>query len=266
MNNNFSNNLNYIIKVFFNVDTFVPFLIGSLCLGIFSNALYDTIKKLMGESIPSFLIIAVGSLLIFILAAVIFTLRLSQATKARSAPFLDNKDKPKKHKGLILLVSKKQPCQVAIEYHLPDLKQCWLICSTKTSPEAEAIRSQYGDKIIINPPIIINDVFDPSEYYQEVDKIYSDKPSNWQESDIIADFAGMTANGSVGMALVCNEKNRPLQYTPAVIDPKTGGITGSAEPIEIKLKYLRSLPLQTANRVIVPPHSPSADRKLPPQA
>jgi hypothetical protein len=237
MNNNFNNNLNRAIKIFFNVETFVPFLIGSLCLGIFSNALYDAIKKSIGESIPNFLIIAGSSFSIFSLAAIVFTLRLSYATKPRLDPLLARKDKPKKHKGLILLVSRQQPCQIAIEYHLPELRQCWLICSKKSESEADAIRSMYGDKITIDEPIRINDVYDPLEYYDLIDKIYNEQlPADWQESDVISDFVGMTANGSVGMALICYEKNRPLQYTPAVINRETDNIDGSAHPIEIKLQ------------------------------
>jgi hypothetical protein len=237
VSNNFNSNLNRAIKIFFNVETFVPFLIGSLCLGIFSNALYDAIKKSIGESIPNFLIIAGSSLLIFSLAAIIFTLRLSHTTQAKIDPLLAKKDTPKKHPGLILLVSRQQPCQVAIEFHLPELKQCWLICSLKSLPDAQALRTEYGDKIIIDEPIVIEDVYDPLEYAKRIDLIYTKKlPKDWQESDIIADFAGMTANGSVGMALLCYAKNRPLQYTPAVVDKATGNITGSANPIEIKLQ------------------------------
>jgi hypothetical protein len=237
MSNNFNSNLNRAIKIFFNVETFVPFLIGSLCLGIFSNALYDAIKKSIGESIPNFLIIAGSSLFIFSLAAIIFTLRLSHATQAKTDPLLAKKHTPKKHQGLILLVSNQQPCQVAIEFHLPQLKQCWLICSNRSLPDAQALKGKYGDQVIIDEPIIINDVYNPSEYAAWIDRIYTEMlPKDWQESDIIADFAGMTANGSVGMALLCSNKNRPLQYTPAVIDPKTGRIIGSADPIEINLQ------------------------------
>jgi hypothetical protein len=237
MANNFNSNLNRAIKIFFNVETIVPFLIGSFCLGIFSNALYDTLKKTIGEDTFSLLKIGGSSLLIFTLAAIVFTLRLNQATQAKLDPLLATKDNPSQYKGLILLVSRQQPCQIAIEFHLPELKQCWLICSLKTLPEAQALRAEYGDKIIIDEPIVIEDVYDPLEYAKRIDLIYTKKlPKDWQESDIIADFAGMTANGSVGMALLCYAKNRPLQYTPAVVDKATGNITGSANPIEIKLQ------------------------------
>ncbi len=241
MSNNFNANLNRAIKVFFNVETFIPFLIGSLCLGIFSNALYDAIKKSIGESIPNFLIIAGSSLLIFSLAAIIFTLRLSHATQAKVDPLLAKKATPKKHQGLICLVSNQQPCKVAIEFHLskPELKlkQCWLICSIRSLPDAQALRAEYRDRVTIDEPIVIEDVYNPLEYVQKIESIYTDKlPKGWQASDIIADFAGMTASASVGMALLCYAKNRPLQYTPAVVDPNTGRITGSAEPIEINLQ------------------------------
>jgi hypothetical protein len=237
MSNNFNGNLDRAIKTFFNVETITPFLIGSLCLGIFSNAIYDLIKKSLGESIPNFALIALSAFLIFILAAVFFSWRLSRISQVKTDPLLATKDRPQRHKGLILLVSRQQTCQVAIDFHLPELKQCWLICSTKSQPEAQVIRSMYVNQVVIDEPIVINDVYDPVEYARAIDRIYTkDLPKDWQESDIIADFAGMTANGSVGMALICYYNNRSLQYTPAVMDKVTGQITGSAEPIEIKLQ------------------------------
>lgn len=57
-------------------------------------------------------------------------------------------------------------------------------------------------RIFFNPePIVINDIYDPLEFYRQVKRIYQNLPNNWTKKDIIADFTGMTAQGSVGMAL-----------------------------------------------------------------
>ncbi len=57
------------------------------------------------------------------------------------------------------------------------------------------------------------------EFMNVIDRIYTNAakpPESWQESDIISDYTGMTAHGSVEMALVCKTNNRSLQHTPAV--------------------------------------------------
>jgi hypothetical protein len=237
VNNNFNSYLKRAFKIAYNVETILPLIFSSMILGMFFSALYDLIKKTIGDNIPTLLTILASTIFIVILAPIAIGLGLRQAAKAKSDPLLATKDNPKPHQGLILLVSRQQPCHVAIDFHGTTLKQCWLICSTKTLPEAQAIREFYRHKIVIDEPIAINDIYDPLEFVNEVNLIYTERlPNGWQESDIISDFSGMTANGSVGMALICYAKDRPLQYTPAVVDPETNRITGSANPIEIKLQ------------------------------
>ncbi len=237
MKNNLTNYIKRGFKIAYNVDNILPLICSSLVLTLSIGIIQDLIKRNIGTSNSNLLMMLFVTLALLILAPIAIGLGLRQTAKAKSDRLLADRDNPKPHKGLILLVSNQQPCRVAIDFHKQALKQCWLICSLKTLPEAQAIQKFYQNEIVIDDPIVINDVFDPTEFMRVIDTIYTKKlPQGWLEADVISDFSGMTANGSVGMALVCNAKNRPLQYTPAVREPETDRIIGSANPIEIKLQ------------------------------
>jgi hypothetical protein len=241
MKNNLTKYIKRGFKLAYNVDNILPLICSSLVLTLPISIIQDGIKKNIGTSNSNLLMLLFVTLALVILAPIVIGLGLRQTAKAKSDPLLASKDRPQLHKGLILLVSNEQPCQVAIDFHLQQntLKQCWLICSIETLPIAQSIRSFNQDKITIDDPIVINDIYDPAQFIGVIDTIYNNAvktPKIWRESDIIADFSGMTANGSVGMALACNAKNRPLQYTPAKREAGTNKIIGSSEPIEIKLQ------------------------------
>lgn len=203
-------------KVFFNPETILPFMLGSVFLSIFGSSVYDILKNALGSQTSDLVKIAIGALLIFLLSAGVAYWSISRriADRDRDSLFLKKK-KPRKYRGLILLVSKIEPCEQAIRYHLPELKRCWLVCSEQSLSTAEELRQKFP-QVCQDTPIVIKDVYDPREFCDHIDDIYCKYlPQDWAESDVIADFTGMTAHGSVGMALATLGTNRPLQYTPA---------------------------------------------------
>ena len=223
-----------VAKRFFNPETLISFLIGTICLSIFSNAASDILKEIFGSSILSLTIIAIASILILIFC--VWSVHKSLTTNLQ--PIDLGKSAPRKHKGLILLVSREEPCRKAIEHHYPRLECCWLICSSQTSSVAEKLQHNYS-QIKIPQPLVINDVYDPIEFSHAVMKIYDCLPNGLTKNDVIADFTGMTAQGSVGMTIasLLMRKSR-LQYTPAEL--RDGKPTGnSLNPIEIVLSKKR---------------------------
>jgi hypothetical protein len=180
--------------------------------------------------------IAVSALFIFALSVLLawYAIDRRLANLSRRT-FIIGKRSPKRFRGLILLVSQDETCRKAIQYHLPTLERCWLICSTKTLNLAEQIAKDYPHTCL-ESPIVINDIYDPIEFRNVITDIYTDRlPQGWIDKDIIADYTGMTASATAGMILSCISTDRPLQYTPAHIDPQTGTILGSLDPIEITL-------------------------------
>lgn len=142
--------------------------------------------------------------------------------------------RPAPRRGLILLVSRGDTCRKAIEYHRPLLERCWLICSAKSYPVAEELRRAFQE-VQIPEPIVIRDINNPLEYSDAVNDIYEHLPDGWREDDVMADYTGMTAHGSVGMALACLAPVRPLEYVPARYDDQLQAIE-ALDPIEILLQ------------------------------
>ncbi|MEH1797026.1 MULTISPECIES: CRISPR-associated protein [unclassified Nostoc] len=218
-------------KIFFNPETLVPFIIGTIFLSVLGNALTQILFNVFGTTTTAAVGIALGSVLIFMFSVWFLAKSLS---KVRSPEIDLGKLPPKKHKGLMLLVSRHEPCKKAIEYHLPELEYCWLICSSQSLDLAKKLKQDFPT-LKIAEPIVVNDIYDPLEFYQVVKKIYKNLPPGWTIEDAIADFTGMTAQGSVGMVLASLSVQSLLQYTPAEF--KDGQPTGySLNPIEITLK------------------------------
>lgn len=225
------NNFSKAAKIFFNPETLIPFIIGTMFLSVLGNALTQLLFNIFGTTTSAAVGIALGSVLIFIFS--VWFLARSLA-KMRSPEIDLGKIPPKKHKGLMLLVSRDEPCRKAIEYHLPQLEYCWLICSSQSIDIAKKLKQDFP-QLKIYDPIVVNDIYDPLEFYHVVRKIYKNLPKGWTIEDAIADFTGMTAQASVGMVLASLSVQSPLQYTPA--ESNDAQPTGrSFNPMEITLK------------------------------
>lgn len=225
--------LSYITKKFFNPETLIPFLIGSLVLSIFSNSISKILENTIGGTTQAQIKILMGALVIFLFCV----WWLSELLRVTSPVISLGKAQPCPHKGLILLVSREEPCRKAIKFHLPKLEYCWLICSTQSQDIAQNIKDEFSSNSLLKfpEPLIVNDVYEPLEFSKVVEKIYLNLPKSLREQDVICDFTGMTAQASVGMVLTSLFIKTKLQYTPAEI--ADGKLTGrSLEPIEITLK------------------------------
>jgi hypothetical protein len=231
------NTLSQAIKIVFNPETILPFLVGSVFLAIFGNAIYDVFKKFFGDTIPDLIKIAVIALAILAAAVGIISWVIAQRLTRLTTdiPFeIQQKALDRQYPGLILLVSQSEACETAIRFHLPTLKRCWLICSPQTLEKANDLCQRFSS-VCLDPPLVINDIYNPLAFRSCVNSIYNTRlPQGWQQSETIADYTGMTAHSSVGTVLACVGSNRPLQYTPAKFDAQNR-IIGSLNPIRIWL-------------------------------
>ncbi len=228
-----TNRLSSVARVFFTYTpkALAPFLIGAMFLSVVGNAVYGLLTDLLGTTRWALIGITVGALLIFLLCLWLVTMVMTQMGR----PLRAYTCTPEKHKGLILLVSRTEACEKAITSHRSILQQIWLLCSAKTLHIAEQIRDANAD-LVVNEPIVINDLNNPLEVKGWIEQIYAGLPSDWEESDLIADYTGMTAHCSVGVALACLSPTRHLQYTPAIFDANLNAV-GSGEPIEVRLDW-----------------------------
>lgn len=218
-------------SVFFSPETLVPFLVGSIFLAVLGSAVWEILFTLVTDlnnnnSLLAAAQLGVGSLLIFILSVLLF----AKGLRHMDPETLTDARTPHPHRGLILLVSREEPCRVAIQHHADRLERCWLLHSDQTKSVADALAQTYGGKRISFKQIHVNDIHDPMEFYQHVRRIYTQLPPGWTQQQVIADYTGMTANASVGMVLASLTPKGPLQYTPVNPNRKE-----SMAPIEIVL-------------------------------
>lgn len=223
-----------------DIPTFVAAIIG---VGLLQAVTYDLIK-LIGSGWA----ILVGVLLTSILMLVLVYYRVRQTLKR----LMNTELKPKvlafasPHRGLILLVSNnwKEPgtippaCQSALEHHWATLDYCWLLYSSQSEDEKnattayiEAKNSSTARTVRIEGDILIADVYSIEEVRDRIDTIYRQLPDALLETDVIADFTGMTVLASVGMVLACLNPERMMQYTPQ------NASGGSFAPHAVVLSY-----------------------------
>ncbi|HIK42615.1 hypothetical protein [Thermoleptolyngbya sp. M55_K2018_002] len=238
MRNTLTEAISQAIKIVFNAETILPFFIGSVCLGIFGNAVYDLLQSWLGDDATALVRIALISLLILVgaIATVSWLISRQIALLPAHVPFeVEQKKLEQTYLGLILLVSNPAACETALRFHLPRLERCWLVCSRDSLEKALELRRKFPE-VCIDDPIVMNDVYDPLKFRDCVDGVYRTRlPEGWSEQDVITDYTGMTAHATVGAVLACINTARPLQYTPARTDDKTGKIIGSHEPIRVRL-------------------------------
>jgi hypothetical protein len=207
--------------------------VGATVLSVFGNAVTLMLTNWLGVTSSAAFKIALGALLVFFLSVWVLAKGLRRLRP--QVLNLSQHPRPAKRKGLILLVSRAETSRAAIAYHQPMLERCWLLCSTRSLPLAQAMCHEF-DKIEFSEPIVVNDVNDPLEFRARVSEVYEKLPAGWSDEDVIGDYTGMTAHGSVGMVLASLAPHRPLQYTPAHYDEQLKA-TEPLDPIEIVLDW-----------------------------
>lgn len=220
--------------IFFNPETLLPFLLGSIFLAVFSNAIWQIlfdffVQHTDGNTTLAALQIGVGALIVFIASVLLF----ARGLRRMEPQVLDKAQIPAKHQGLILLVSNENACEVAITHHTPDLKTCWLLYSEKTRAIALSLEAKFATEKIDFKQIPIENIYDPKEFYKKIRRIYATLPQSLRPQEVIADYTGMTAHASVGMVLATLTASTavPLQYTP--VNPNR--LNESLAPMEIVL-------------------------------
>jgi len=233
--------------IFFNPQTLLPFLFGSVFLAVLGSAVWQILLDLVGKltggnTTLAAILIGLGSLLIFLVSVRLF----AQGLRKLEPQTIADAQIPSKHRGLILLVSQKVPCQIAIQHHLPTLERCWLLYSAESQDMADFLQNAFSQFELAFKLIRVNDVYNPLEFYQHVRRIYAQLPQGWSPQQVIADYTGMTAHGSVGIVLasLAASPHTPLQYTPA--DPNHPG--ASLTPMEIVLRPQTATPKSERHR------------------
>ena len=229
------------------LDSRIPllFVAGAILLELVGSALYDLTKLGTGSAL-GVLVVLIGSFLLFLVVAVLFT---SIARRLKPKVGLSVPGKPvRRRKGLIALVSYGRlsdiPAAGAIAYHLGEsdggergpLRHCWLIATKPPDEEAGEstngvavriseppqssarnaldLRERYAGKVDTIEVITIADADDPEATFVAVEEAYrrARKHHELRRKQIIADFTGGTKSMTAGMVLACAAPDRHLEY------------------------------------------------------
>ena len=222
------------LQALFSPGAVWPFLIGAAAVGVLGNAVYDLLLALFCWNFSaadwSTFFVLILSIIVLIGAAWFFSRIID---RLQPLPPITNTQAPHVHKGLILLVSREEPCRKAIDYHSDHLVFCRFIYSTKSADIATKLAAELKSRGIDADVELVLDVLNPLEIQGKVEAIYDNLPAGLQEADVIVDFTGMTAVASVGAVLGCVNRPRHIEYVPAVYDDEGRGIRSYEDPIEI---------------------------------
>jgi len=215
------------------------FIIGTATLSLGLQALYDFAnepQKFQG-----------GYVLAIVAGIVAVALLVVSATRRKVIGWVGIKEehKPDKCAGLILLLGPSEAAApVALDYHLPVLRHCWMIATTASLKTAATLAERYrtrGIQVYWGEP---NYVVDPDQLQSTYDLIIrivemEAMQAGLQPHEIIADITGGMKPMTAGMALACLARHRNMQYIKAPRDEAGQPLEGApAEPIRIDTAFV----------------------------
>lgn len=227
------------VLLFLETRSIVLFIVGAICIGVVSNAVYDWLMDWLG---PNPLVVFILGLVAFIALVVFvhwfreFAQRRARNSRLRAEEY----ETPQCKRGCIVLVSQVEAAKTGLKPHLDSLQRCWLIHSAQSKEQAEDVARWLDDNkdgAVVVELRQVDDVSNPIEFYKVVGSIYSSLPSGLQPNDVIADFTGLTKNASVGMVLACLDADRELQYVAEERRADGTGTRRSLPPRAIVLSW-----------------------------
>lgn len=222
-----------IFKLLFTPEVIAPFLVGSLALGVASDAIYDLLKDYHGGGSAAYWQILLLAAIALLIAAMVMFLVLIRRTRERV--LVINKPHPATRKGLIVLVSQQDTLRKAFDYHQATLERGWLIATAQSWALATEFKSQHENNARQIELLLLRDEFDWQECKTSIDKVFQQLPAGWQNDDVITDFTGLTKLATAGAILASLVANRPMQYVPGIYEERDGKrvAVAAADPIEI---------------------------------
>lgn len=187
-----------------------------LGVGVVGNLIAATVTLWTGTS--------VWQIGLWIASILVLLIGVWGISRSQDLVLVPEDQRPEKYPGLIVLVGTgrpgedpmKQSAGIAISYHQPILKTCWLIATggeKGSLPIAQILEDQCRVVGIEAHIRTLADPFSVQESYDLVERIYTEEVSaaDLVEDQAIADFTGGVKPMSAGMILACGE-TRPMQY------------------------------------------------------
>ena len=155
-----------------------------------------------------------------------------------------------KHRWLIALASPPpgiDSAAAAIRYHLPTLERVYLICSAGAAPDscaaATALRDQFVAAALLRREQVIlielsrPDFEDLEAIRRTIEEIYSGRPEDVAQEDIVIDITGGRKTTSAGALLAGLPRGRHLEVVTAEEFNAAGHVVKAGEPYQILVDY-----------------------------
>lgn len=234
---------------FFDSKRVATFLAGAVAVAVLGNAAYDLLKRAAGDDARVLAGVAAGAVGLLVGAAGLLTwwaARPGVIVPPRGVPAVPRR-------GLVLLVSRAEPCREVIRHHRSAVRRVWLVCSPDSAPVAQAVAADpelTADGRAVEV-LTVDDVYDPRGVFDAVvGGVFGRLPPGWTPADVIGDFTGLTAPASVGLVLGCLQAGGAVEYTPAEYDADRRPVR-PLPPVEVTFA-------RTGGRPQWRPHRPAA--------
>lgn len=202
------------------------FLLGTVVLAVFGNAVYDLLVALISPAwdlgaILRLAALSAGSLAA--LAAVVGALWLWYNARRRPppVPIAPAQALERAYAGLVVFVSENPQAseRAAIGHHLRggELRQLWLIVSREAQGKAQGLitwlRAEAGGATVQLTQLALADAFEVSAAYEAV--VNALETAEGLVDQLIVDITAGTKQMSAGAVLACREYGVPMQYVRA---------------------------------------------------
>ena len=214
----------------------VLFVVGSLVLGLFSNAAYGLVLLAFGESPWTLMGIVLASAAILPLVYVSFRALVRAFGRSQRTQIEEDLRVPP-HAALVLLVSANRtaPEPDMIAHHLQGaaLRHCWLVVTpaVRDLGRHEDLRYTLNSRNVEAHLLEVADARQAEGTYLQVRRAVSEaRALLGADAPVIVDITGGTKPMTAGAVLACRELGAAMEYAVAA-NPQTPGRGGPATPI-----------------------------------
>jgi hypothetical protein len=194
------------------------FVIGSLVLGLFSNAIYGLILLTLGESAWTLLGIVVAAAAILPLVYLSFR-TLVRAFRRPQLTRIDERRQVPPHQALVLLVSanRSAPELDMIRHHEQGgtLRHCWLVVTpaVRGLGRHEDLRYELHSRNVEAHLLEIEDARQAEDTYRQVRRAIRDARALLGKGvPVMVDITGGTKPMTAGAVLACREEETVMEY------------------------------------------------------
>ena len=229
--------LNDLFALFFDPRVPALFLIGSLVLAVFGNAVYDLLVGAFGTTPQVLVVISLSAILIFVFVVIVLQKLLARRRREAGVP---EQARAPERRALVLLVSPHSGGGdvTIIEWHARSqrLRHCWLITTSEASARAQSLEYELRQRNVRPYVVDIADANDVMSTYVAVLESIEHALRLAPQEEIVVDISGGTKLMTAGAALACLDSGVQMEYlVPG--RQADGSVDRSIEPVPMVIRF-----------------------------